>query len=77
VRVDSLSTNVNLAVFWPGVADMIEARKKYNDLSSSLSAVQSDLRNTKDALGKLDTDFGPQGEWKKLENTCIDREQGE
>ncbi|KAJ9126072.1 hypothetical protein QFC24_002344 [Naganishia onofrii] len=56
---------------------MIEARKKYNDLSSSLAAVQSDLRNTKDALGKLDTDFGPQGEWKKLENTCIDREQGD
>ncbi|KAJ9118653.1 hypothetical protein QFC22_003873 [Naganishia vaughanmartiniae] len=56
---------------------MIEARKKYNDLSGSLSAVQADLTNTRDALGKLDTEFGPEGEWKKLENTCIDREQGD
>ncbi|KAJ9101143.1 hypothetical protein QFC21_003361 [Naganishia friedmannii] len=56
---------------------MIEARKKYNDLSSSLSSVQADLTNTRDALTRLDTDFGPQGEWKKLENTCIDREQGD
>ncbi|GHJ89304.1 hypothetical protein NliqN6_5706 [Naganishia liquefaciens] len=56
---------------------VIEARKKFNDLSNTLNSVRRDLTNTQDALTKLDSDFGPEGEWKKLENTCIDREQGD
>lgn len=57
--------------------DIIDARKKYTELSSALGAAQNDLASTRDALEKLGTEFGPQGEWKKLEGTCIDREQGE
>ncbi|KAJ9110673.1 hypothetical protein QFC19_001502 [Naganishia cerealis] len=56
---------------------MVEARKRFNDLSSSLQSAHTDLTNTQAALTRLDTDFGLQGEWKKLENTCIDREQGD
>lgn len=56
---------------------MIAARTKFNELSNALNSVRSELTNTQKDLEKLDTDFGPEGEWKKLENTCIDREQGE
>lgn len=57
--------------------DMIDARKKFTDLSDSLAAARNELSSTREALEKLGSEFGPEGEWKKLEGTCIDREQGE
>jgi protein kinase C substrate 80K-H len=56
---------------------MIDARKKFTDLSDSLTAARNELSSTREALEKLGSEFGPEGEWKKLEGTCIDREQGE
>ncbi|KAJ9094012.1 hypothetical protein QFC20_006992 [Naganishia adeliensis] len=56
---------------------MIDARKKFTDLSDSLAAARNELSSTREALEKLGSEFGPEGEWKKLEGTCIDREQGD
>ncbi|KAI5451340.1 hypothetical protein NCC49_001934 [Naganishia albida] len=56
---------------------IIDARKRYTELSSALGSTQNELSSTREALDKFGTEFGPRGEWKKLEGTCIDREQGD
>ncbi len=53
-----------------------DARTKFQAASDEAGRVREDLRKTDEALEQLDGIFGPQGEWKKLENTCIDKEQG-
>jgi len=58
-------------------ADTAAARKNFNDLTSEMSNLERDLTGAERSIEKLGVDFGPEGEWKKLENTCIEKEQGE
>lgn len=53
------------------------ARTSFNELTSQMTNLERDLDGAKRSIEKLGVDFGPEGEWKKLENTCIEKEQGD
>jgi chromosome segregation ATPase len=55
--------------------DTADARAKFNEVNKELSNLRNDLRQTREHLEKLDTNFGPQAEWKKLDGTCVEKEQ--
>jgi protein kinase C substrate 80K-H len=48
------------------------AERELRDLSTAISNSKSTLRRLTETQ-----DFGPQGEWKKLDGTCIDTVSGE
>lgn len=55
------------------------ARKAYQDAESTLNSVRKDLDKAQNELERLfDPEwFGPEGEWKKLEGTCLAKDTGE
>lgn len=58
--------------------DTSEARKVYNDVQRDLTSLESSVTSTRSTLDRLASgEYGPQAEWKKLENTCISKEQGD
>jgi hypothetical protein len=59
------------------LSDTVEARKIFDDISSELKNLERDLDNAQQSIERLSEGFGPDAEWKKLEGTCIEKEQGE
>lgn len=55
------------------------ALKTYNDAESELTKLRSDKEEAEANLQDLfdPAHFGAQGEWKKLEDTCLEQESGE
>jgi len=55
------------------------ALQGFNDAESELSRLHRQKGDTTKTLGELfdPKHFGAQGEWKKLENTCLERESGD
>ncbi|KAL7409765.1 glucosidase II beta subunit-like-domain-containing protein [Mrakia frigida] len=53
------------------------ARQSLNSATISLSDTQASLTSTQASLSDLATKFGPKGEWKKLDGTCIEKNLGE
>ncbi|CED84744.1 Protein kinase C substrate, 80 KD protein, heavy chain [Phaffia rhodozyma] len=53
------------------------SREKLTVAQTALTNLQSSLSNTQSTLSDLTAKFGPQGEWKKLEGTCIEKNLGE
>lgn len=53
------------------------ARLALNSASSSLSSTETSLRQAQNSLSDLATKFGPKGEWKKLDGTCVEKNLGE
>ncbi|KAI0733419.1 glucosidase II beta subunit-like-domain-containing protein [Fomitopsis betulina] len=62
-----------------GSSDDSAARKAYQDAESTLNSVRKDLDKAQNELERLfDPEwFGPEGEWKKLEGTCLAKDTGE
>lgn len=58
-------------------SDSSPARQTLNAAQQSLTSAQATLRTTRETLDALSTKYGPRGEWKKLEGTCVDRALGE
>jgi protein kinase C substrate 80K-H len=58
-------------------SDTAEARKAFEEVSSSLKGLERDLDTAQGSISRLTGGFGPDAEWKKLEGTCIEKEQGE
>lgn len=56
---------------------VVAAREKHNKATSALSNIRNDIKRNEDTLRKMDKDFGPDAEWKKLDGTCIETEYGE
>ena len=59
--------------------DTSKAQKALNDARHSLDRVRRDKQNSDQALARLfDPEwYGAEGEWKKLDGTCIEKEVGE
>lgn len=55
------------------------ARNAHNTAVNSLSKVERDLKETQESLNKLEGGghFGKDGEWKKLDGTCLEKDTGE
>jgi len=55
------------------------ALKAFNDADSELSKLRREKSDTEKSLSDLfdPKQFGAQGEWKKLENTCLSQESGD
>jgi protein kinase C substrate 80K-H len=53
--------------------------QKFNDAQTELSKLRTNKADADGTLAKLfdPEHFGAQGEWKKLENTCLEQESGE
>ncbi|KAI0052642.1 hypothetical protein FA95DRAFT_1483311 [Auriscalpium vulgare] len=62
-----------------GAADANKAREAYNAAERNLDQTKKDLDTAKEDLSDLFDvkGFGPQGEWKKLEGTCLSKDTGE
>jgi protein kinase C substrate 80K-H len=55
------------------------ALRAFNDAEGELSKLRSNKKETEETLTELfdPRHYGAQGEWKKLENLCLEREFGE
>ncbi|GMK53438.1 hypothetical protein CspeluHIS016_0100240 [Cutaneotrichosporon spelunceum] len=55
------------------------ARDKFNAAERELGNVRSAISSAEDTLGQIETKlwFGPDGEWKKLDGTCVDTVAGD
>ena len=60
-----------------GFSDVAAAREKHNLLVKELNSVNNDIRSASDTLERMETGFGPNAEWKKLDGTCVDKISGE
>lgn len=60
-------------------ADTSRARKAFNDAEHSLDLARQELQKAQEELSRLfDSEwFGPEGEWKKLQGTCLQKDTGE
>ena len=61
------------------MTEATRAKQAYNDAEHSLKMTRDELETAEDDLKKLfDPEwYGKDGEWKKLHNTCLDKEVGE
>ncbi|KAH9843751.1 glucosidase II beta subunit-like-domain-containing protein [Rhodofomes roseus] len=60
-------------------SDTSAARKAYQDAENTLKSVKKDLDKAQNELERLfDPEwYGPEGEWKKLDGTCLTKDTGE
>lgn len=59
--------------------DVSRSRQVFNDAEHSLKLAKKELETAKfdlDALFDV-TGFGPEGEWKKLDGLCLEKDTGE
>jgi protein kinase C substrate 80K-H len=60
---------------WP---DVTAAKTKHSDGQSALRRLQNDISHDELELSKLTGyEYGREGEWKKLDGTCVDTIAGE
>ncbi len=78
VRVFRTRDNTPLTIA-PHFADTSRARQAFNDAEHSLNlAKQEKEKAEKDLRHIFDPEwFGREGEWKKLDGTCIEKDTGE
>lgn len=53
------------------------AREKHNALSNELNNLRRDIGTSEATVEKMKLGYGPEGEWKKLENVCVEKVQGD
>lgn len=58
-------------------AEAAAAREKHRLLNNELVKLNGAIRNTEDTLKNMEFHYGPEGEWKKLDGTCVDKVVGE
>jgi protein kinase C substrate 80K-H len=68
-----------LYVLKPVTTDANKAREKLNDAERNLGSVKKQLEKATTDLEDLFDPawYGVEGEWKKLHNTCLSKENGE
>jgi protein kinase C substrate 80K-H len=61
------------------MTDATKAREKLNDAEHGLNLAQKHLEDVSEELVDLfdPTGYGTEGEWKKLQNTCLTKDTGE
>ncbi|TRM68562.1 glucosidase II beta subunit-like-domain-containing protein [Schizophyllum amplum] len=63
----------------PSSADTSKSRQALLAAEKAVTKVQKELKDADDQLGRLNdpAGYGPEGEWKKLQDLCISREMGD
>lgn len=63
----------------PFIAGSTQARKAYDDAEHSLKLTREEKQKSEEEYANLfdPEGFGTQGEWKKLEETCLEKDTGE
>ncbi|KAA1465898.1 hypothetical protein DENSPDRAFT_925436 [Dentipellis sp. KUC8613] len=58
---------------------LVKAREAFNNAEHSLNLAKKELEEAENSLGELfdPTGFGKQGEWKKLDGTCLSKDTGD
>jgi protein kinase C substrate 80K-H len=61
------------------MTEATKAREKLNDAGRNLDYAQEQLKKSREELADLfdPAGYGPEGEWKKLQNTCLTKDFGE
>ena len=61
------------------MTEATKAREKLNDAERSLNTAEDQLEKSRKELADLfdPAGYGSQGEWKKLQNTCLTKDSGE
>lgn len=57
--------------------DASPSRDELTAAQTALSALQTALSSAKASVDSLGSKFGPEGEWKKLEGSCVEKDLGE
>lgn len=58
--------------------DVAAAKEAHRELSNQLNRLNNDVRSAQETWAKLSgNEFGRDGEWKKLDGTCVDKVSGE
>ncbi|OCF38619.1 protein kinase C substrate 80K-H [Kwoniella heveanensis CBS 569] len=65
-----------------GAADgphVAAAKEKHRNLANDLNKLRNEITKSEETIGKLGggSGFGPSGEWKKLDGTCVDKVSGD
>ncbi|KAG9103984.1 hypothetical protein FRC06_006423 [Ceratobasidium sp. 370] len=57
----------------------VKARNAHNDALNKFNTAERELKENREALEKLEggSHFGKEGEWKKLDGTCLEKDTGE
>lgn len=60
-------------------ADSSRARQAFQDAEHSFNSAKDDLAKTEKDISEIFsvTGFGAEGEWKKLDKTCLEKDNGE
>ncbi|OXH18910.1 protein kinase C substrate 80K-H [Cryptococcus neoformans A1-35-8] len=53
------------------------AREKHRLLNNELVKLNGAIRDTEDTIKNMEFHYGPEGEWKKLDRTCVDKVVGD
>jgi protein kinase C substrate 80K-H len=61
------------------MTEATKARERLNDAERTLNAAEEQLEKSRKELADLfdPAGYGPEGEWKKLQNTCLTKDSGE
>lgn len=61
------------------MTEATKAREKLNDAERNLGHAQEQLEKSREELANLfdPAGYGAEGEWKKLQNTCLTKDSGE
>jgi protein kinase C substrate 80K-H len=61
------------------LADSSRAQQAFHDAENDLNGLKHDKENAEKAAKEIFDvkKFGPKGEWKKLDGTCLEKDTGE
>lgn len=57
--------------------EVAAAREKHRLLNNELVKLNGAIRDTEDTLKNMELHYGREGEWKKLDGSCVDEVVGE
>ena len=57
--------------------DVAAAREKHKSLDGELGRWRNEISGAETTLRDMESKYGPDAEWKKLDGTCIDKVSGE
>ena len=72
-----LHSSASLVVSKALTSDVSAAREKHSKISGEVHDLRSKVNQNSDTLSKLNEHYGPDGEWKKLEGTCVSQVAGD
>lgn len=69
----------DVLVYSAVIVESSRARQAFTNAENDLKKLQNEKKDTEESITKIfnDQGFGAQGEWKKLDGTCLEYDTGE